>query len=202
MDENATTKLTRALADQFSESEAPAMARLLVAALANENIYYEDLPLDDAGKNDYLLMAYEERLLIPIRSQQTAAWDDRTMRFGPGEMFFMTRLVRTLLENAAKTGVFDSEAAIRHILAHETEGHIADSVRFLKQIRPHTDTCMAEGGLMAAVAQKAGLQVAVHDIIDACVIVGIMSPCSRGSSIQGLVWYEINPCLYWDQKFV
>lgn len=201
--ENSTEEnLTKALSGPFSEKEAAGMAQIIIAALGHENIYYEDLPLSDAEKNDYLLMAYEERLLIPIRSQQTAAWDDRIIRFGQGEMFFMTRLVRSMLENAAETGRFDAEAAVRQILSHEADGHVSDAVVFLKQIRPHAETCMAEGGLMAAVAEGAGLQVPIHDIIDACVIVGIMSPCSRGSTIQGLVWYEINPCLYWDENFV
>jgi hypothetical protein len=40
----------------------------------------------------------------------------------------------------------------------------------------------------------------LHDVIDLFVICGIISSCTRGPMTTGLVWYEINACLYWNLK--
>ncbi len=202
MTESQFSPLYRALSGKFPDNEAKSLAVLMESALKMpETIYYQEIPIEDPLKNDTLLLAFEERILIPVRSRQSPAWDDRVHGFIEGEMFFMPRFVRALFEDARQSGVFNSETAVRRVLAHQSGEHVDDVIRFLKEMKPHVNACMAEGGLMAAVARGAGLGVAVNDIVDACVIVGIMSPCTRGSSVQGLIWYEINPCLYWDERF-
>ncbi len=200
-DKDPLSRLTAALSVQFSPDDAEKMAKLISAALRSENIYTEEIPLSDEDMHDFLLMAFEERILIPVRSRQSGSWEDRVLRFAPEEMFFMPHVVRILFENAGKNGALDAETAVRQVLSHHTENYVEDSVRFLKEMRPHTKSCMAEGGLMSAVAQGAGISSDVHDIVDTCVVAGIMNPCTRGSTIQGLAWYEFHPCLYWDQKF-
>ncbi|MFW6428515.1 MAG: hypothetical protein ACOCY3_01355 [Desulfosalsimonas sp.] len=193
--------LTRALSVQLSEDEVPKMAELINAALQSENVYTEQIPLSGEEKQDLLRIAFEERILIPVRSLQSGSWEDRVLRFAPEEMFFMPHVARLLFENASETGFLDAETAVRRALSHHPGNHVEDSVKFLKEIGPHTKSCMAEGGLMAAVARGAKITSDVHDIVDTCVVAGIMSPCTRGSSMQGLAWYEFHPCLYWDQKF-
>ena len=194
-------RLAGALSVQLSAEEADKMARLIDAALASENVYTEQIPLSDADKHDCLLMAFEERILIPVRSSQTGAWEDRVLRFTVGEMFFMPHLARALFEIARQTGTLDSESAVRRVMAHHPAKLIDQSIFFLRQMKPHTKSCMAEGGLMAAVAQGTGIEMDIHEIVDNCVMAGIMSPCTRGSSMQGLAWYEFHPCLYWDHRF-
>lgn len=201
-DKNPVSRLAGALSVQLSDDDAEKMARLINAALQQpENIYTEQIPLSEEDKHDYLLMAFEERILIPVRSRQSGSWEDRVLRFAPEEMFFMPHVARILFEEARQTGTLDAETAVRKVLANHSEQHVEQSIRFLKQMKPHTKSCMAEGGLMAAVAQGAGITVEVHDIVDTCVVAGIMNPCTRGSSMQGLAWYEFHPCLYWDRRF-
>ncbi|MFP4158838.1 MAG: hypothetical protein ACLFQ9_00440 [Desulfobacterales bacterium] len=195
------TRLANALSTELAADDAQKMAELINAALKSENVYTEQLPLSEEDKHDCLLMAFEERILIPVRSTQTGSWEDRILRFTPGEMFFMPHVARLLFENAAETGTLDSEAAVRSVLSHHPEKQVEQSVKFLKEMRFHFRSCMAEGGLMSAVAQGTGITVDVHDIVDTCVVAGIMSPCTRGSTMQGLAWYEFHPCLYWDQNF-
>lgn len=194
-------RLADALSTELAQDDAQKMAELISASLQSENVYTEQLPLSEEDKHDCLLMAFEERILIPVRSAQTGSWEDRILRFTPEEMFFMPHVARVLFENAAETGSLDSEGAVRSVLSHHSEEHVEQSVKFLKEMRFHSRSCMAEGGLMSAVAQGAGISADVHDIVDTCVVAGIMSPCTRGSTMQGLAWYEFHPCLYWDQNF-
>lgn len=194
-------RIAAALSMQLSEDDAQNMAILINSALQSENVYTEQIPLSDEEKHDCLRMAFEERILIPVRSVQTGSWEDRVLRFAPEEMFFMPPVARILFENAGKTGALDSETAVRQVLSHHPEGHIEESLRFIREMRPHTKSCMAEGGLMSAVAKGAKISADVHDIVDTCVVAGIMSPCTRGSTMQGLAWYEFHPCLYWDHRF-
>ncbi|MFP4573053.1 MAG: hypothetical protein ACLFNW_08795, partial [Desulfobacterales bacterium] len=200
-DKDPVSRLAGALSVQLSTEDAQKMAGLINAALQSENVYTEQIPLSDEDKHDFLLMAFEERILIPVRSRQSGAWEDRVLRFAPEEMFFMPHVARLLFENASKFGYLDAETAVRQALSHQPGHHIEASVKFLKEMRPHTKSCMAEGGLMTAVAKGAKISEDVHDIVDTCVVAGIMNPCTRGSSMQGLAWYEFHPCLYWDQKF-
>ncbi|MCF8025192.1 MAG: hypothetical protein K9J79_05665 [Desulfobacteraceae bacterium] len=200
-DNDPIDRIADALCVQLSTEDAKKMARLINAALQAENVYTEQIPLSDDDKHDCLLMAFEERILIPVRSIQSGSWEDRVLRFAPEEMFFMPHVARILFENASKTGSLDAESAVRRALSHHPGEHVEESLKFLKEMRPHTKSCMAEGGLMAAVANGAGISVDVHDIVDNCVVAGIMNPCTRGSSMQGLAWYEFHPCLYWDQRF-
>ena len=200
-DKNPVNRIASALSVQLSEDESEKMAILINAALQSENVYTEQIPLSDEDKHDYLLMAFEERIVIPVRSRQTGSWEDRVLRFAPEEMFFMPQVARILFENAGKTGAIDAETAVRQVLSNQSVDQVEQSLRFLKQMKPHTKSCMAEGGLMTAVAQGAGITLDVHDIVDTCVMVGIMNPCTRGSTLQGLAWYEFHPCLYWDQRF-
>ncbi|MFP3979855.1 MAG: hypothetical protein ACLFUY_00525 [Desulfobacterales bacterium] len=200
-DRNPVNRISSALSVQLSADESEKMAILINAALQSENVYTEQIPLSDEDKHDCLLMAFEERILIPVRSRQTGSWEDRVLRFAPEEMFFMPHVARILFENAGKTGTIDAETAVRKVLSQQSEDHVEQSLRFLKQMKPHIKSCMAEGGLMTAVAQGAGITLDVHDIVDTCVMAGIMNPCTRGSTLQGLAWYEFHPCLYWDQRF-
>lgn len=199
--EDRYNRLADALAGQFSREEAERLARLVNAALQTENIYTEQIPLAEKDMPDCLLMAFEERILIPVRSHQTGTWADRMLQIIPGEMFFMPHVARIFFEETAEKGTMDAESAVRRVLSHHPPEHIDQAVSFLKKMKPHTDSCVAEGGLMTAVAKKAGITTEVHDIVDACVVAGIMSPCTRAFSMQGLAWYEFHPCLYWDPRF-
>lgn len=200
-DMTALDRLASALSIHFSEEETMNMAILINAALQSENVYTEQIPLAEKDKHDCLLMAYEERVLIPVRSRRASAWEDRAPRMISEEMFFMPHVARILFNDAAKTGVMDAEEAVRKVLSHHPAEHVDEAVVFLKQMKPHTDARMAEGGLMVAVAKKAGIALDVHEIVDACVVGGIMSPCTRGFSTQGLAWYEFHPCLFWHPDF-
>lgn len=201
IEKNPVSLIAQAISSQLSQNEAEKMSLLIDAALESENVYTEQIPLPQEDKHDCLLMAFEERILIPVRSRLAGTWEDRILRFAPEEMFFMPRVARALFEDASKTGTLDAEIAVRKTLAHHDQQLIDQSVDFLRQMRPHTKSCTAEGGLMAAVAKAGRLSLEIHDIVDTCVAAGIMSPCTRGSSMQGLAWYEFHPCLYWDKHF-
>lgn len=195
-DENPLNLLVHALSGPFPD-EAESLAGLIEAALRSENIYIEQIPLPDEQRHDLLLLAFEERILLPVVGRMTGTWEDRRLRFVPEEMFFMPYVARVLFLKARQTGILAPESAVREVLSNHPEAHVDQAVAFLREMKPHASACVAEGGLMMAVAKKAGITTDVHDIVDSCVAAGIMSPCTRGFAKQGLAWYEFHPCLNW-----
>ena len=66
----------------------------------------------------------------------------------------------------------------------------------------HADNYTFETGLLEIFFREVPMDCDLHDIIDVCVIFGIMSPCPQRSLMTGLSWYEINATLYWDETFL
>jgi len=192
--------LKTALMYQFQEPQARHLAMLFELSLAVETLCYEQIALPKDQKHDCILIAFEERMLIPDKSGRSSAWEDRILSLCPGEIYFIPPVVRCYIERARETGKFDSESAVKQTLLQHVKSHVDDLVRFFVTVRHHAAAYTAEVGLMGAIMREIGLTLDLHDVIDLFVILGIISPCTRSPMATGLSWYEINPCLYWDLK--
>jgi hypothetical protein len=84
------------------------------------------------------------------------------------------------------------EKALGSVLGEET----TDTAVLLREARKHAHKGQIEAGLFAALARNLGLDLDLHETLDRYVLLGIASPCSKGEVHTGLVWYEINPCLF------
>lgn len=169
-----------------------------------QNELYQSTMKPDEDMLDYLLMAFEERILIPVRSrrQMGGSWG-WLLRFAQKEkeMFFMPRVAQSLFRIARKRGVIDSESSVRAVMSHHPTGFIDETICFLKQIRYRTESCKVGRNLITSMAKSANLTINLYDLVDSCLIAGIINPCSRGVKVQSHRWYEFHPCLYWDPRF-
>ncbi len=190
--------LETALRSQLQQKEAANLARLLATAMGAEVISYETIDLPPHQINDCILTAFEERLLIPVKSGQSPAWEDRILALGAGETYFMPPVARKLVENAGQTGTLDPERAVQESLAAEAGDHIEALVQFFRHLKRHAPSYTVEAGLMGAIMQPLKLSLDLHAVIDLFVVCGIISPCTRGPLTTGLAWYEVNACLYWS----
>lgn len=187
--------LEAALAERFPEKEAGPLAGLLRTSLKTGGIAFERIDLPDGLKQDCILAAFEERMLIPAVCGCSSAWEDRILRLCPGEIYFMPAVVRKLLDDAMINGRLDPDRAVRDCFFEKDLAQADDLVRFFCEIRRHAAVRVLEAGLMAAILRGQDTRLDLHAVIDRFVAFGIISPCTRTPMSVGLAWYEINASL-------
>ncbi len=201
MSKETAQLLQSALRSRFKTEDAQYLSLLLRPCLEVETIDYTELELPRETKNEYILMAFEERLLIPVQDKEGYGWDDCGLRMEDGERYSMPRLSRVVLKTALSTGRLDSEPAVKELIAVNTVSGDRDLDRinkFLQALKRHTNQFRFEAGLMLAISRSMDLKEDLHELVDILVLLGIISPSKKSSIAKGLSWFEINPCLYWD----
>jgi hypothetical protein len=194
--------LYNALLNFFSESHAVLLAELLKENLCKETIRYQEIDIVESQKKDLILLAFEERILIPVKSRSGPAWEDKILDFRKDGNYFIPSFVKALVTTMCETGKPSCEEAVRKILTSMIQEDISDIVKLLQTIMKHVYNYFFEAGLLKIFFKEISVDVDLHDIIDVFVICGMMSPCPRKSLMTGLSWYEINPTLYWDKTFL
>ena len=91
------------------------LARILYHASCSGRVSYEEArELLDDETDEVLLLAHYLRLLIPVRSTNDSMnWSDAVLVLQPGETYKMPNIARHLVTQAAITGRWDSEHAVR-----------------------------------------------------------------------------------------
>lgn len=195
------TKLYEALSSVFAEDDAAALAEVLTAGLGRETIRYGDIADQGAQAQELMLLACDERLLIPLASRSGPAWEDRILDFGPDGLLSIPPVTRAMLMAMGQTGRPCCEAAVREALAEAGRGDDDGFVDLLRLIVKEAENYVFEVGLLEILARKVELKTDLHDFLDIAVAAGLMSPYPRKSLLTGLSWYELNPVLYWDKAF-
>jgi hypothetical protein len=107
-------KLANALTSVLGDREAAAqLAKVLTPAFGRGRIAYGEITsLIEGSAEDIMLLASKWRLLIPVRTVRSAAWEDRLFLTDPDEVFEVLNVVRYLVENASRTGRWEARHAI------------------------------------------------------------------------------------------
>ena len=119
-DVEALRRLTDALSGRFAAEEASNLAVLLSRCCCSDSICYEEIDIHPELKDDIILQAYEERLLLPMRSLRGSSWEDRILTFTDDERYHLPRVAKLLVERAWETGEWDSACALREVLREST----------------------------------------------------------------------------------
>ena len=186
----------------FSESDAFLLKELLKDNLYKETIRYEEIDIAKSLKKDLILLAFEERILIPVKSRSGPAWEDKIIDFRKEGRYFIPPVVKAIVDTMCETGVPSCDTAVRKTLTNMTQENRSDFIRLLQTIMQHASNYTYEAGLLEIFFREADIDCDLHDIIDIFVIYGIMSPCPQKSLMTGLSWFEINSTLYWDKTFL
>jgi len=192
----ALMRLATALQKRFSAEEAGNLSVLLGCGCRSPSIVYEEISLEPSVKDDTILLAYEERLLLPLKSIRGSAWEDRILNYSAGERYHMLPVVQLLVRYAQETGLWDPDRAISEALAAVGERAIPEVLRLLAELYSLPPQGL-EAGVMQALCARLGIEMDLHDTIDHCVRCGIMSPRTQRSLHTGLAKYEMNPSLRW-----
>jgi len=194
--------LFNALLILFSKSDAFLLAELLENNLYKETIRYDEIDIKESQKKDLILLAFEERILIPVKSRSGPSWEDKILDFRNDGHYFIPPVVKAMVNTIRDTGKPSCDTAVRKTLANVIQEDIGGFIKLLQTIMKHADNYTFETGLLEIFFREAAVDNDLHDIIDIFVIYGIMSPCPQRSLMTGLSWYEINPTLYWDKTFL
>lgn len=194
--------LLKALLTVFSESDAFLLAKLLHANLDRETIRYEEIDIGENQKKDLILLAFEERILIPVKSRSGPAWEDKLLDFEKEGRYFIPPVVKAIVDTMRETGEASCDTAVRKTLLNVAAKDISRLIKLLQAIMKHADNYIFETGLLEIFFRESGIDCDLHDVVDIFVICGIISPCPQKSLITGLAWYEINATLYWDKAFL
>jgi len=194
--------LFNALLDFFSRSDAFLLTELLKDNLYKETIRYDEIDIKESQKKDVILLAFEERILIPVKSRSGPAWEDKILDFRNEGRYFIPPVVKSMVNTIRDTGKASCDTAVRKTLANVVQEDVDGFIKLLQTTMKHAGNYTFEAGLLEIFFRKAAVDNDLHDIIDIFVICGIMSPCPQRSLMTGLSWYEINSTLYWDKNFL
>jgi hypothetical protein len=194
--------LFNALLNFFSKSDAFLLTELLKDNLCKETIRYQEIDIVESQKKDLILLAFEERILIPVKSRSGPAWEDKILDFRNEGPYFIPPVVKAIVNTIRDTGKPSCDTAVRKTLASVIQEDINGFIKLLQTIMKHADNYTFEAGLLEIFFREVAIDSDLHDILDIFVIFGILSPCPQRSLMTGLSWYEINSTLYWDKTFL
>lgn len=189
--------LMQALSTRFPEEEAACLRRLVLDCFREVNPRYEDIDISGENKDECLLEAFEERIVVPARSGPGGGWNDRSLRLEAGEYYTMPPVVWHLMHLAQVHGRFLPDQALHEALCSVLGEDTEQSASLVREARKHVTRHYLEAGLFAVLARNLELDLDLHETLDRYVLLGIASPYAKGDVNTGLAWYEINPCLFW-----
>jgi len=185
-------ELEEVLKERFPRENVKVIARVLAFAADKGSIRYEEIELEDDIKVDLLFLLVKERLLLPVRTSRTLAWEDRLLIFKSGEKYEMPHVIRNLVRNTEKNGKWSPDYAIKKYLEDIEESESDKILEFFKLIRKNAGGGKVTPDLIDEASEKTGLKSNIGRVIAELKGGGIISPCLRDPlHFQ----YEINPSL-------
>jgi len=141
----------------------------------------------------------EWRLLLPVRTLKSAAWEDRLLLTEPGEFYEMPNVVRYLVEEAEVTGRWDSGHALARLFKEGDEVAWKQIPELVEELGQQAKNYRITAIQIKTVCNELGLGDRVDSLIAELKGGGVMSP-RLGSlaevSRAGMPIYELNPSLF------
>ena len=191
-------ELEEVLKERFPGEDVKVIARVLAFAADRGSIRYEEIGLEGDLKVDLLFLLVKERLLLPVWTSRTLAWEDRILTFKSGERYEMPHVIRNLVRNAEKKGRWSSDYAIKKYLKDIGEPESDKILEFFKLIRKNAGGGKVTPDLIEEASEKTGLKSNIGRVIAELKGGGIISPCLRDPlHLQ----YEINSSLNDKKSF-
>ena len=194
-------KLEKALGKLLKNDELTScLAPVLDYASKRDSISYREIDKivnDNAG--DVLLLGNEWRLLLPVRTLKSAAWEDRLLLCEPGEPYEVPNIVRRLVEGANRTGCWDPEHAITKLFKEMVDPNWERIPKLVEELRKQSKDYRVTAVQIKEICNELGLGDRVDMLIAELKASGVMSPklgslaeVSRAASPI----YELNPSLF------
>jgi hypothetical protein len=194
-------RLGRALSELTSQGELTnRLAQVLALASKRGRVaYYEIGEIISGDAEDVLLLGEEWRLLLPVRTLKSTAWEDRLLVAKPEELYELPNIVRYLVEDAGKTGHWNPEYAITKLFREMGEPNWEQIPELVEELEQQAKNYRITAIQIKEICSKLALGNRVDTLIAELKGSGVMSP-KLGSlaevSRAGTPIYELNPSLF------
>jgi hypothetical protein len=200
-DENHMNKLEKALSRLLEHSELISrLASVLARASKRGSISYREVDkIVNDNAEDVLLLGNEWRLLLPVRTVKSAAWEDRLLLCEPGESYEVPNIGRYLVGEANRTGRWDSERAITKLFREMDEPAWERMTKLVERLGQQAVNYRVTASQIKKICNDLELGDRVDALIAGLKASGVMSP-KLGSLAEvaqaGSPLYELNPSLF------
>jgi hypothetical protein len=183
-----------------SSELASCLALVLGRASKMGRISYQEVDkvVNDKAE-DVLLLGSEWRLLLPVRTVKSAAWEDRLLLCKPEESYEVPNIIRYIVEGAGKTGYWNTADAIIRLFKEMGEPAWERMPKLIERLGEKA----IDHRISAAKIRKTCIELGMENRVDMLIAElkgsGVMSP-KLGSfaevNREGSPLYELNPSLY------
>jgi hypothetical protein len=161
--------------------------------------YHEVLKMVGDNAEDVLLLGNEWRLVLPVRTRKTAAWEDRLLLSAPVELYEVPNIVRYLVANARETGQWDPDHALTELFREMGDPGWSIIPRLVEGLRKQSEDNRITAIQIKEVCRELGLEDRVGALIAELKGSGVTSP-KLGSPAEvhraRSVIFELNPSLF------
>jgi hypothetical protein len=195
------SNLEKALDELLKSAELTSrLASVLAHASKRGRIPYREVSkIANDNAEDVLLLGNEWRLLLPVRTVKSAAWEDRLLLCKPGESYEVPNIARYLVEEATKTGHWNPERAITKVFKEMGETAWEKMPKLVERLEEQAVDYKVTAIQIKKICSDLDLWDRVDALIAGLKASGVMSP--KLSSIaevsrEGTPIYELNPSLF------
>jgi len=196
--------LEKALCRLLSHSELTKhLAQVLAHASERGRVAYREIEeMINGDAEDILLLGNEWRLLLPVRTLKSAAWEDRLLLAEPTELYEIPNIVKYLVEGARKTGRWEEGHALAELFRDMGEPNWEQIPKLVARLKTQAKDHRITASQIKTVCNELGLGDRVDVLIAELKGSGVMSP-KLGSlaevSRAGTPIYELNPSLFTEK---
>jgi len=194
-------KLESALSRLLNHSELTSrLVPVLSSASKRGRVSYREVEkMVNGDAEDVLLLGNEWRLLLPVRTLKSAAWEDRLLVTKPEELYEAPNIVRYLVEDASRTGRWNPEQAITELFREMGEPDWGQMPKMVERLGEQAKDYRITAAQIKMVCNELGLGDRVDALIAELKGSGVMSPklgALAEVSRAGMPVYELNPSLF------
>jgi hypothetical protein len=194
-------KLEKALSRLLKHGELTnRLAKVLACASERGKVSYREVDkIVNDNAEDVLLLGNEWKLLLPVRTLKSAAWEDRLLLCEPGELYEVPNIIGCLVEEASKTGSWDTEHAITKLFNEMGEPTWERMPKLVQELGKQSKDYRITAVQIKEICNELDMGDRVDALIAELKASGVMSP-KLGSiaevSRAGSPLYELNPSLF------
>ena len=203
-------KLEKALNGFLSYSElAGPLARVLAHASRRGRVLYHEIEGMANDVEDLLLLGSEWRLLLPVRTLKSSAWEDRLLVAKAEELYEVPNIIRYLVEDARRTGRWEAGRAIAKLFRDMGEPNWEQMPKLIEWLGKQAKDNRITAAQIKMVCNELGLGDRLDALIAGLKGSGVMSPkLGRLAEVSraGMPIYELNPSVFthkgraeWDE---
>jgi len=180
---------------RFPDEEVDRVAKLLSEVLEKGRITYQQIDMSEEVKEDVVLFTYTNRLLLPIRSGKTMAWEDRPLTLAPDECYRMPGVVAEVVRRAQETRRWEPGPAILRYFSEGSDERATDKLKLFRRLKEKARNGKVTPYTFQQCVIELGLRVDIDHAIAEFKSANLISPSLGHAVSSGRIEYEVHPSL-------